>query len=104
MRPLPPLGAVGPGVTVHVVPSHVSTSARDGLDVSPAEPTAMQLVGLLHDTPLNDVWYVPRFGLGITAQELPFQDSTRVELTPEAFTTRPTATQAVACGQVMPSR
>src|SRR5664280_816568 len=82
MRPLPPLGVVGPGVTVHVVPSHVSTSARDGLDVSPVEPTAMQLVGLLHDTLLNEVWYAPTFGLGTTDQVLPFQASTRVEVMP----------------------
>ena len=104
MRPLPPLGVVGTGVTVHVLSSHVSTSARDGLDGSLEEPTAMQLLGLLQDTPLNEVWYVPTFGLGTTDQALPFQDSTRVEVVPEAFTTWPTATQSVACGQDTPWR
>jgi hypothetical protein len=64
----------------------------------------MQLVGPLHDTPLNEVWYVPTFGLGITDQALPFQDSTRVKVMPDAFTTWPTATHAVACGQVTLSR
>jgi hypothetical protein len=86
----------GPGLgvdwMVHAVPSHRSASAPRLED-----PTAVHAVEDVHDTPEKPLPCAPAgFGVGCTAQEVPFQRSASVTPLPELSRKVPTAVQAEA--------
>jgi hypothetical protein len=78
LRPLLALPGFGLEAVVHVLPFQDSTRVWNTPDAFAEVPTATQLVGLVHDTPLSKLSELSGFGLGTTVQALPFQDSTKV--------------------------
>ncbi len=78
------------------VPFHRSTNVLV-LALPLESPTAMQLLGLEHDTLLSVAEPVGGFGLFTTDQRVPFQRSTSVPACPP-----PTAKQLVALGHATP--
>ena len=98
----PPAG-LGLATIDHVVPFQSSTSELLAKKLLRDEPTAKQLVVLVHDTPLNAENTAP-VGLGLMtrAQVVPFQRSTNDLTTVELLTKEPTAKQLVAVGHETP--
>jgi hypothetical protein len=71
-----PVG-LGVGTTVQVEPFHSSVSVIC-LPQQPENPTAMQKVALVHETPSRELRMVSGLGLGMMDQLVPFHRSTRV--------------------------
>jgi hypothetical protein len=90
------------GVTDQAVPSQDSIRGFCPRPVATREdqPAATQLVELEHDTPERTFSAVPGFGLGVTDQAVPSQDSIKVS----ARDCPPTATQLVGLEQETSSK
>jgi hypothetical protein len=94
-----PLG-FGLGTVDQVVPFQCSTSVMFPPPLY-AEPTALQLVALGHET-LESPEFPIEFGLATMDQPVPFQCSASVLTAPVLLTDFPTALQLVALEQATP--
>ena len=102
-RPPPAVipGGLGTGVMFQPFPFQCSaTSAARGEKSVPVRPTAMQLDGLVQDTPSKPLGSAPgRLGVFWTFQLLPFQDSARLTGVLKLFAAGPAAMQNEGMGQ-----
>src|SRR5215469_5698845 len=102
------LSAVSPGpggggvdTTFQTVPFQDSARVTRWLSFAvPALPTAMQLDGLVQDTPLRAAPVLASFGVGTTVHLVPFQNSASglVAVVVLLVKLKPTAMQAVLLG------
>src|SRR5215469_10163556 len=94
-------GGLGTGVMSHPFPFQCSATSvcRGELSV-PVKPTAMQLDGLVQETPIKPLGSAPgRLGVFWTFQLLPFQDSARLTGVLKPFAAVPAAMQNEGIGQ-----
>jgi len=102
-RPPPAVipGGLGTGVMSQLFPFQCSaTSAARGELSVPVRPTAMQLDGLVQETPSKPLGSAPgRSGVFWISQVLPFQDSARLTGVLKLFAAGPAAIQNEGIGQ-----
>ena len=102
-RPPPAVipGGLGTGVMFQPFPFQCSaTSAARGELSVPVRPTAMQLDGLVQETPSKPLGSAPgRLGVFWIFQVLPFQDSARLTGVLKLFAAGPAAMQNEGIGQ-----
>src|SRR6516225_11009141 len=102
----PEAGGGGVGTNFQVVPFHDSARVDRVSSIAvPALPTAMQLDGLVQDTPVRAAPALASFGVGTTVHLDPFQDSAigLVAVVVLLVEMKPTAMQAVLLGHEMES-
>ena len=88
---------LGVGWMDHEVPSHRSAKVRLPVPKSPANPTAVQALADVHDTPDSPLFWSPAgLGVGWMDHEVPFHRSASVTTLPALFRYFPTAVQASA--------
>jgi hypothetical protein len=75
------LPALGLATIDHAEPFQVSTSVSTGELSVLKDPTAVQAVAEMHDTPLSTLKLVFTFGMGTIAHAVPFHDSISVVAT-----------------------
>ena len=73
-----PAAGFGLATTDHALPFQVSISVWSTPDDVAEEPTATQLVRPEHETPLRKLANAPRFGLGVTENDVPFHTPANV--------------------------
>src|SRR5262252_400474 len=94
--PAPP--GMGVASTVHAAPSHRAASGTSAFARRMLwSPTAMQLLPLVHQTPVNSVTDPPRSGLACTVQAAPSHVADRATIRPP-LRKLPTAMHLLAAG------